>query len=124
MCTWRAKQVRPQLLPAPSLECSLVQESHPHKIASSPNDLAAANVVKIVEREFKVQGQDIEVVQLNSGAALCNVAYMATKHAALLVEEQQRILRDCRSGDGSSLVIHLPDGKRSRIKELTQRLGY
>jgi hypothetical protein len=85
--------------------------------------LAAANVVKIIEREFKVQGQDIEVVQLNSGAALCNVADMASKHAALLIEEQQRILRDCRSGDGSSLGIHFPDGKRSRIKELTQWLA-
>jgi hypothetical protein len=64
--------------------------------------LAAANIVKIIEREFKVQGQEVEILQLNSGAAIRYVADVASKDAAPLVEEQQRILRDCRSGDGSS----------------------
>jgi hypothetical protein len=80
----------------------LVLKLHAYKITSSPDDLAAANIVKIVECEFKVQGQDIEVLQLNRCAAVRYVAHVTSKDAALLVKEQQRILRDRRSGDGSS----------------------
>jgi hypothetical protein len=80
----------------------IILKLHAHNITSSPNDLAAANIVKIIECEFKVQGQDVEVLQLNSCAAARDVADMASKHAALLIEKQESILRDCRSGDGSS----------------------
>src|SRR6266567_4627138 len=86
----------------------LVLKSHAHKITSSPNDLAAANIVKIIECKFKIQGQDIQVAQMNSCAALRYVVDVASEHAALLVKKQQRILRDRCSGDGSSF------GQRSR----------
>jgi hypothetical protein len=80
----------------------LIPKLHAHKITSSPNDLAMANIVEIIEREFKVQRQDIEVLQLNSCAAVRQVADVASKDAAPLVKEQQGILRDRCSGDGSS----------------------
>jgi hypothetical protein len=82
--------------------CQLVPKSNAYQITASPNDLATANIVEIIECKFKVQGQDIEILQLNSCTAFRYVADAARKDAALLVEEQQRILRDCRSGDGSS----------------------
>ena len=58
--------------------------------------------MKIIECKFKGKGQDVEVIQLNACAAVRYVANMASKDAALLIKEEQRVLRDRRSGDGSS----------------------
>jgi len=81
---------------------SLVLKLHTHKIASSPNDLAPANIVKIIECKFKGEGQGIEVLQLKAGAAVRYVADIASKDAAILIKKQQRVLRDRCAGDGSS----------------------
>jgi hypothetical protein len=74
-----------------------------HKITSSPNDLAAANVVKIIECQFEAHGQDIEVLQSNSRAAVRYIADVARKYAVLFIKKQQRTLRNRRSADRSPL---------------------
>ena len=67
-----------------------IQKFHTHKIASPPNDLAAVDIVEIIECKFEIQGQDKEVLQLNSCAALRYIPDVASKHAALFIEKQQR----------------------------------
>jgi hypothetical protein len=71
------------------LMASLILKLHAHKITSSPNDLAAANVMKIIECQFEVHWQDIEVLQSNSRAATRYIADVARKYAALFIEKQQ-----------------------------------
>jgi hypothetical protein len=82
---------------------------HTHKIASSPNDLAAMDIVEIIECKFEIQGQDIEVLQLNPCAALRYIADVASENAALLVEKKQRIPGYFRPGN-CSLVDHNASG--------------
>jgi len=76
---------------------------HAYKIATSPDDLALADIVKLVERKLEVEGQVVEVVQLNSRAAVRYIPDVASKDAALFIEKQHCILRDPRSGDRASL---------------------
>jgi len=54
----------------------------------SPNDLASVNIVKIIECEFKVQRQEIEVLQLNSCATLRYIVDVAGKYPELFIKEQ------------------------------------
>ena len=72
---------------ANSLKPRLALKSHANKITPSPDDRAPADIVKIVECDFKVQWQDVEILQLNSRAAIRYVANVASKDAALLVKE-------------------------------------
>jgi len=46
------------------------------------------NIMEIIECEFKVEGQEIEVLQLNSRATLRYIVDMAGKYSALFVKEQ------------------------------------
>lgn len=70
------------------MERSSVLERHTYKIATPPDDLAPANIMKIIESQFKVQGQDIEVLQSNSSTAIRYVADMARKYTAPLIKKQ------------------------------------
>jgi hypothetical protein len=86
-------------LPSPASILKL----HAYKIATSPDDLALADIVKHVERKLELEGQDVEVVQLNSRAAVRYIPDVASKDAALFIEKQHCILRDRRSGNSASL---------------------
>jgi hypothetical protein len=57
------------------------------KITLPPNHAALANGVKIIKRQFKVQRQDVEILQSNSRAAVCNIADLASEYAALRIEK-------------------------------------
>jgi len=67
-----------------------ILKGHAHEIAAPPNDLAPVHIVKIIESQFKVEGKRIKVMQLNSCAALRYIPDLASKHAALFIEKQQR----------------------------------
>ena len=57
--------------------------------ALPPDRAASANVVKIIEGQFEIQGQQIEVVEFNSGPAVRDVVDPAGEDTALSVKEQQ-----------------------------------
>jgi len=58
--------------------------------ALPPDRAASANVVKIIEGQFEIQGQQIEGVEFNSGPAVRDVVDPAGEGPAPGVKEQQR----------------------------------
>ena len=78
-----------------------IQKLYTYKIASSPNDPAATNIVETIECKFEILWQDIEALQLNSCAALRNIVDIASENAALLIEKEQSVPVDFRPGNCS-----------------------
>jgi hypothetical protein len=66
------------------------------EIALPPDHAALANGVKIVEAQFEIQRQYIEVMKFNSGSGIGDVLNTAGEDTALRIEEQQRVFRDRR----------------------------
>jgi hypothetical protein len=79
-----------------TISCSIVK-CYSGKIALPPNHAALPGCVKIIERQFKVQRQDVTVLQPNSCASVRNIVNCASEYAAPRVEVEQRALRDRRS---------------------------
>jgi len=77
--------------------CCSILKCYSNKIALPPNHTALTGCMKIVERQFKVQRQDVTVLQPNSCASVRNIVNCASEYAALRVEVEQRALRDRRS---------------------------
>jgi hypothetical protein len=77
--------------------CCSIQKCHSDKIALPPNHAALTGCVKIIERQLKVQRQDVTVLQPNSCASVRNIVNRASEYAAPRVEIEQRALRDHRS---------------------------
>jgi hypothetical protein len=90
---------------AKTASCS-IQKCYSNKIALPPNHAAFAGRVKIVERQFKVQRQDITVLQPNSCASVRNIVNCASEYAAPRLEVEQRALRDRRSTNKSPFDHH------------------
>jgi len=67
-----------------------VLKSNADEIALPPNHAAFANGVKIVEGQFEVHRQQVQVVEFNSGAAVGDIVYTAGEDTSLGVKEQQR----------------------------------
>ena len=84
------------------LGCSVLKR-HAYKIATLPNDLAPANIMKIIESHFKVQGQNVEFVQFNSRTAIRYIADVAGKYAALFIKK--RSARSSRLSFGRSIFV-------------------
>jgi glutamate 5-kinase len=66
-----------------------VLEDNAGEIALAPNQPALPDGVKIVEGQFKIGRQDVDVVQPNSGADIGDVAYAAAEYTALGAKKQQ-----------------------------------
>ncbi|MEH2534096.1 hypothetical protein V1277_006609 [Bradyrhizobium sp. AZCC 1588] len=60
------------------------------EIALPPDHAAFANVVKIIEGQFEIQGQQVEVVEFNSSPGIRDILNAAGEYTALSVKEQQR----------------------------------
>lgn len=78
------------------------------KIALPPDHATFAHGVKFVERQFEIQRQQIEAVEFDPGTGIGDVLNAAREDAALCVEEQQRVFRNCRPRDRSAFEFH-PD---------------
>ena len=76
------------------------------EIALPPDHAALANGVKLVEAQFEIQRQQIEVVEFNSGAGIRDVLNAAGEDTALRVKEQQRAFRDRRPRNRSAVEFH------------------
>jgi hypothetical protein len=76
------------------------------EIALPPDHAALANGVKIVEAQFEIQRQHIEVVEFNSGPGVRDVLNAAGEDTALRVKEQQRVFRDRRPRHISAFEFH------------------
>ncbi|WP_157088524.1 hypothetical protein [Bradyrhizobium jicamae] len=83
-----------------------VLKSNADEIALPPDHAAFANGVKIVEGQFEIQRQQIEVVEFNAGPGIRYVLNAAGENAALRIEEQQRVFRNHRPCDGSAFDVH------------------
>lgn len=77
------------------------------KIALPPDHAAFANVVKIVEGQFEIQGQQVNVVEFNSSPGIRDILNAAGEHTAVSVKEQQRAFRNHRPCDRSAVEFHL-----------------
>jgi len=67
-------------------------EGNAGEVALTPNQPALPDGMKIVEGQLKIGRQDVDVVQLNSGADIGDVAYAAAEYTALGAEKQQGAL--------------------------------
>nr|WP_156795704.1 hypothetical protein [Bradyrhizobium icense] len=76
------------------------------EIALPPDHAAFANVVKIVEGQFEIQGQQIEVVKFNSSPGIRDILNAAGENTALRVKEQQRVFRNRRPCDRPAFEFH------------------
>ncbi|MCK1637305.1 MULTISPECIES: hypothetical protein [unclassified Bradyrhizobium] len=76
------------------------------EIALPPDHAAFANVVKIIEGQLEIQGQQVEVVELNSGPGIRDILNAAGEDPALRVKEQQRVFRNRRPCDRSAFEFH------------------
>ncbi|WP_141686628.1 hypothetical protein [Bradyrhizobium sp. LMTR 3] len=77
------------------------------EIALPPDHAAFPNVVKIIEGQFEIQGQQVEVVEFNSSPAIRDILNAAGEDTALGVKEQQRAFRNRRPCDRSAFEFHL-----------------
>jgi hypothetical protein len=60
------------------------------EIALPPDHAALANGVKIVEAQFEIQRQQIEIVEFNASPGIRHILNAAGEDTALGVKEQQR----------------------------------
>jgi len=91
-----------------------VLECDADNIALPPDHAAPANGTKVIECQFKVRRQDVDVSQLYSRAAIGDIPNQASEDAARRIEKYQRALRDRRSADGSSFNHRSPPIKTAR----------
>jgi hypothetical protein len=91
-----------------------VLECDADSIVLPPDHAAPANGVKIIECQFKVRRQDVNVSQLYSRAAIGDIPNHTSEDAARRIEKYQRALRDRRSADGSSFNHRSPPIKTAR----------
>jgi hypothetical protein len=85
--------------------CCSIQKCYSNKIALPPNHAALTGSVKIVERQFKVDRQDVTVLQPNSGTSVRNIVNCASEYAAPRVEIEQRLFE----------IVVRPTNRRSTI---------
>jgi hypothetical protein len=62
--------------------------------------------MKIIERQFKVDRQDVTVLQPNSCSSVRDIVNYASEYTAPRVEVEQRALRNRRSTNKSPLDHH------------------
>jgi hypothetical protein len=77
------------------------------EIALPPDHAALPNVVKIIEAQFEIQGQQVEVVEFNSSPGIRDILNAAGEDTAPSVKEQQRAFRNRRPCDRSAVEFHL-----------------
>ncbi|WP_156908469.1 hypothetical protein [Bradyrhizobium murdochi] len=77
------------------------------EIALPPDHAAFPNVVKIIEGQFEIQGQQVEVVEFNSSPGIRDILNAAGEDTALSVKEQQCAFRNRRPCDRSAVEFHL-----------------
>jgi len=83
-----------------------VQKRNADEIALPPDHAAFANGVKIVERQFKIQRQQVEVMKFNSGPGIRDVVNLAGEDTSLRVKEQQGAFRDRGPRNRSAFDVH------------------
>jgi hypothetical protein len=77
------------------------------EIALPPDHAAFADVVKVIEGQFEIQGQQVEVVEFNSSPGIRDILNAAGEDTAPSVKEQQRAFRNRRPCDRSAVEFHL-----------------
>jgi hypothetical protein len=76
------------------------------EIALPPDHAAFADVVKVIEGQFEIQGQQVEVVEFNSSPGIRDILNAAGEDPALRIKEQQRVFRNRRPCDRSAFEFH------------------